>query len=434
MKKPKSKSKLKQSLKSNIDKIKTKIKPQLTWFSQLLSTENKAKLKTVWLKVDARYAATPKVDKVVIGSAMVLAMGSVAWAAVPAVGTGTSTNTNQVKVLETGGAYAQQYRGKAYVWGGKSFGAGVDCSGWTVIINKVTAKAVQAATGKNIILPSGGSQEQLTTEVGKRHVVWTKAQGSSISSPAGLPQLKPGMLVFYGPGSGAYKGNIVYIGGAKYKINHVQVVVQIAGKAYVSDFREARDYTTPTLGTSGNGGVNFYAALSHAAPITSTKKGYVVTDPLMEVRSLIGDSATVGLDLNTIESGQTPGQGEIGGAKGLFGQTGEGDDAAIDGAYYMADSTSDGTTPGVSAMLYDLVMGRAASSAWHRGVTLASEPRLLAELAYMKTIQNIMAKARIASVERREALMGPTVGAQADITLNDEAAKQRARVTKGGGN
>jgi hypothetical protein len=52
----------------------------------------------------------------------------------------------------------------------------------------------------------------------------------------------------------------------------------------------------------------------------------------------------------------------------------------------------------------------------------------------MKTIQNILMQARSASIERGEAMAASLLGTQADVTLSDEAAKQRAVVTKGGGN
>ena len=52
----------------------------------------------------------------------------------------------------------------------------------------------------------------------------------------------------------------------------------------------------------------------------------------------------------------------------------------------------------------------------------------------MKTIQNILAQARAASIERREALSGAFLGNYADSALSGETAKQRAVVTEGGGN
>ena len=440
MKKPKSKSKLKQSLKSNIDKIKTKIKPQLTWFSQLLSTENKAKLKTVWLKVDARYAATPKVDKVVIGSAAVLAMGSVAWAAVPAsTPAAAAGGAAQVQILELGGNLANKYKNHfGYKLGGKNInGRVIDCSGWTDYINAQTAKAInRLGGGVRVTIPSNGSAEQANYDIGKRHLIWARAKGQSGSS--GWPELQPGMLLFQGPGSGKFKGRSLMVGGMPYQINHVQVVVRLAGKIYITDSRNDRDGTTPVLGTDGIGAVNFYSSWQTSSPIARTSsKGWLLTDPLMDVRALLGDKTTTAVDLNTLASGETPGQGEIGGKKGIFGQPDEGDSSAIEDGTYEAEDTGGDSSSGdfaVAGALHDLVMKRVASSAWHRGVTLASEPRLLAELAYMRTIQNIMAKARIASIERREALSASFVGAQAEVVLSDEITKQRAIVTKGGGN
>jgi hypothetical protein len=133
-----------------------------------------------------------------------------------------------------------------------------------------------------------------------------------------------------------------------------------------------------------------------------------------------------------LATGESPGVGEIGGTPGLFGQVTDGKDDVIEGSEYLGDNSTEGLS--VSNSLYELVMGRSASSSWQRGISLASEPRLIAELAYMKTIQNILAQARAASIERREALSGAFIGNYADSTLSGEAAKQRAVVTEGGGN
>lgn len=454
MKKPKPKSKLKQSLKSNIDKIKTKIKPQLTWFSQLLSTENKAKLKTVWLKVDARYAATPKVDKVVIGSAAVLAMGSVAWAAVPAVGTGTGNQEAnvagaQVQIYDRGGQIANSLIGKfTYSMGtkgmppplrGRNIQAGkwTDCSSWTSYLTNETIALINKTipSAKVTYFDSFGSAlgaaEQMNYMVGRKQILYTRAWRGSPSGP--LPTMKPGMLILQGGPGTEYPGRSVHFAGTEFMINHVQVVVRIAGKLYVSDSRGKRDSLSPVAG-SGRGGANLYTDFQSSTKyaFSNPKYNIVIGDPLLHVRALLGDTTSAALDGNVLATGESPGVGEIGGTPGLFGQVADGKDDVIEGSEYLGDNSTEGLS--VSNSLYELVMGRSASSSWQRGISLASEPRLIAELAYMKTIQNILAQARAASIERREALSGAFLGNYADSALSGETAKQRAVVTEGGGN
>ena len=434
MKKPKSKSKLKQSLKSNIDKIKTKIKPQLTWFSQLLSTENKAKLKTVWLKVDARYAATPKVDKIVIGSAMVLAMGSVAWAAVPAVGTGTGNQEAnvagaQVQIYDWAGGVAQRFQRKfGYSQAGtrpyREGAASTDCSGWAMFVDQGTKKLIKQTSGNKLVSAplNGTTLTMAQTMAGKNQVVFFRAPRGSNPAPT-LGTLKPGMIILHGslksPGARPW-----YYAGVSNSINHVGVVVRIGGKLAISDARND---------TQGRGGVLLYTSTQdflRSRASAGSSYTILIGDPLREVRTALGDTASAVIDANTIATGETPGVGEIGGVPGLFGQPVEGnDDPLIDGTY-AGDSNLEQN--GITQLMHNLVMGRVASSAWHRGVTLASEPRLIAELAYMKTIQNIMAQARSASIERRESLSAAYLGILKEPVLENKNKEQYSTVTKNG--
>ena len=156
----------------------------------------------------------------------------------------------------------------------------------------------------------------------------------------------------------------------------------------------------------------------------------IAGDPLKEVRALIGDTATATLNGSDIATNESPGVGEIGGKPGIFGQPIEGEDGTIEDGDYMGDAGMQGT--GISSVLYQLVMSRAASSAWHRGVSLASEPRLLAELAYMRTIQNLLNNARSASIERRESLSAAYLGTVKEPVLENKNKEQYSTVTKNG--
>jgi hypothetical protein len=122
----------------------------------------KTKIKAGWLKIDAHYAATPKVDKIVIGSAMVLAMGSVAWAAVPAMGTGAGNQEAnvagaQVQIYDRGGQLSSSLLGKlGYGQGGDPYplprsqkrsivaGSSTDCSSWANYVDSETKKTSMA--------------------------------------------------------------------------------------------------------------------------------------------------------------------------------------------------------------------------------------------------------------------------------------------------
>jgi hypothetical protein len=438
MKKPKLNSKLKQSLKSNTDKIKTKIKtkikPQLTWFSQLLSAENKAKLKTVWLKVDARYAATPKVDKVVIGSAMVLAMGSVAWAAVPAVGTGAGNQEAnvagaQVQIYDWAGGVAQRFQRKfGYSQAGtrpyREGAASTDCSGWAMFVDQGTKKLIRQTSGNKLVSAplSGTTLTMAQTMAGKNQVVFFRAPRGSNPVPT-LGTLKPGMIILHGslksPGARGW-----YYAGVSNAINHVGVVVRIGGKLAISDVRNDNQ---------GRGGVNLYTSTQdflRSRASAGSSYTTLIGDPLREVRTALGDTASAVIDANTIATGETPGVGEIGGVPGLFGQPVEGNDNPLIDGTYAGDSNLEQN--GITQLMHNLVMGRVASSAWHRGVTLASEPRLIAELAYMKTIQNIMAQARSASIERRESLSAAYLGTVKEPVLENKNKEQYSTVTKNG--
>ena len=448
MKKPKSKSKLKQSLKSNIDKIKTKIKPQLTWFSQLLSTENKAKLKTVWLKVDARYAATPKVDKIVIGSAAVLAMGSVAWAA---VGTGTGNQEAnvagaQVQIYDRGGQLASSLLGKlGYGQGGGKYplprrqqrsivaGSSTDCSSWANYVDSETKALITKSTGKQIssFPPQVATPDIVRALAGKNAVTFTKTPSGGRSGQLTDATLKPGMVILSGR---VGENHAVNYAGTVCRVNHVGIVVRINGQLKIADVRgdnQAKGIGDGQKNPRG-GGVNLFPSVAAflGNRLTNTRHYVIAGDPLKEVRALIGDTATATLNGNDIATNESPGQGEIGGKPGIFGQPIEGEDGTIEDGDYLGDADMQGT--GISSVLYQLVMSRVASSAWHRGVSLASEPRLLAELAYMRTIQNLLNNARSASIERRESLSAAYLGTVKEPVLENKNKEQYNTVTKNG--
>ena len=396
----------------------------------------KTKIKAAWLRMDARYAATPKVDKVVIGSAAVLAMGSVAWAAVPAVGTGTGNQEAnvagaQVQIYDWAGGVAHRLQRKfGYSQAGtrpyREGAASTDCSGWAMFVDQGTKKLIKQTSGNKLVSAplNGTTLTMAQTMAGKNQVVFFRAPRGSNPAPA-LGTLKPGMIILHGsiksPGARPW-----YYAGASNSINHVGVVVRIGGKLAISDARND---------TQGRGGVLLYTSTQdflRSRASAGSSYTILIGDPLREVRTALGDTASAVIDANTIATGETPGVGEIGGVPGLFGQPVEGDDDPLIDGTYAGDSNLEQN--GITQLMHNLVMGRVASSAWHRGVTLASEPRLIAELAYMKTIQNILAQARAASIERREALSGAFLGNYVDSALSGETAKQRAVVTEGGGN
>ena len=204
----------------------------------------KTKIKAAWLKIDAHYAATPKVDKVVIGSAMVLAMGSVAWAA---VGTGTGNQEAnvagaQVQIYDWAGGVAQRFQRKiGYNQGGtrpyREGAASTDCSGWAMFVDQGTKKLIRQTSGNKLVSAplNGTTLTMAQTVAGKNQVVFFRAPRGSNPVPT-LGTLKPGMIILHGaltsPGARPW-----YYAGAANSINHVGVVVRIGGKLAISDVR-----------------------------------------------------------------------------------------------------------------------------------------------------------------------------------------------------
>ena len=78
-------------------------------------------------------------------------------------------------------------------------------------------------------------------------------------------------------------------------------------------------------------------------------------------------------------------------------------------------------------------MGRAASSAYQRGLAGASEPRLIAELAYMRALQNIMMQGMRESKARQEALTAAYATIMAKAAESNKLASQAALAAQAGG-